>query len=462
MHYWAMESLHCVWYVEHQRHWKVNVWCGIFGDYIIGSCLIQGMMTSCAYACFLRETLLTLLKDLPLDIISWPARSPDLTPFDFFPVGKRRNIGCTTLFLRRQKKYRNAMWQLAEALHQKHFSPLVTCFICTCTRIARLPSTAVLSYVQYRIQCPFPMKTVTLHPPCLRNRGGVVVRLLSSHLGEQGSIPAGVVPGFLHVGIGLSADFLGDLQFPPPMHSGATHTHLTSPSLALMTSMLRAAQIIPLNHMLAVHRLHSRWSLPSPLDALLARRFAVFAHASLKVECKDNLRCHQGRHLRLGSHERTLSIEAAAAPTAMAHGVKCKAWFTCTPMTPNRQSRKPEKPIRSRPRFPRENRGLLLNGCSSFLLTVLRGRRTCEPGIRARLHGDTRPHTTDDQCPKEGYKCKRRILKPGLHAKRFRFPAELLPDFRTWDGAASWQVFSGVSLFSSAPYIPALLLTHVA
>ncbi|KAJ8877240.1 hypothetical protein PR048_021694 [Dryococelus australis] len=48
-----------------------------------------------------------------------------------------------------------------------------------------------------------------------------------------------------------------------------------------------------------------------------------------------------------------------------------KFWFTCTPITPNRQRGKLEQLIRSRPRFPRElcrHRGQLLIGCYSFPL----------------------------------------------------------------------------------------------
>ncbi|KAJ8869911.1 hypothetical protein PR048_028920 [Dryococelus australis] len=71
-------------------------------------------------------------------------------------------------------------------------------------------------------------------------RGGVEVRLLASHLGEPGSIPGGVAPGFSRVGIApdecrWSAGFLGDLPFPPPFNSGAA-TYLASSSLVLKTS----------------------------------------------------------------------------------------------------------------------------------------------------------------------------------------------------------------------------------
>ncbi|KAJ8887832.1 hypothetical protein PR048_014050 [Dryococelus australis] len=67
--------------------------------------------------------------------------------------------------------------------------------------------------------------------PCLlaRRRGGLVARLLASHTGRKpGSNSCWVAPGFSQVGIvpddaGWSAVFfsLGDLPFPPPLHSGA-------------------------------------------------------------------------------------------------------------------------------------------------------------------------------------------------------------------------------------------------
>ncbi|KAJ8898321.1 hypothetical protein PR048_003681 [Dryococelus australis] len=59
-------------------------------------------------------------------------------------------------------------------------------------------------------------------------RGGVVVRLLASRLGEPGSFPGGVTPGFSHVGIvlGYAAGrrvFSGISRIlpPPQLHSGA-------------------------------------------------------------------------------------------------------------------------------------------------------------------------------------------------------------------------------------------------
>ncbi|KAJ8874324.1 hypothetical protein PR048_025170 [Dryococelus australis] len=76
---------------------------------------------------------------------------------------------------------------------------------------------------------------------------GSAVSTLASHQGESGSIP-GQVTGFSQVGIVLDdavwlAGFLGVLQIPPPPHSGAAPYSFQSPSSALKTSLLRAAQI---------------------------------------------------------------------------------------------------------------------------------------------------------------------------------------------------------------------------
>ncbi|KAJ8869873.1 hypothetical protein PR048_028882 [Dryococelus australis] len=75
------------------------------------------------------------------------------------------------------------------------------------------------------------------------------------HPGEQGSIPGGVSSGFSHVGI-VAADaaarrvFSGISRFPRPFIPALLHTRLASLSLALKTSLLRAAQITSLTHAL--------------------------------------------------------------------------------------------------------------------------------------------------------------------------------------------------------------------
>ncbi|KAJ8868938.1 hypothetical protein PR048_030479 [Dryococelus australis] len=71
--------------------------------------------------------------------------------------------------------------------------------------------------------------------------GGVVVRLLASHLGESGSSPGGVVPGFSHVGI-VPDDAAGGRAFSRvsrflrPYIPALLDTRLTSSSLALKAS----------------------------------------------------------------------------------------------------------------------------------------------------------------------------------------------------------------------------------
>ncbi|KAJ8870980.1 hypothetical protein PR048_027282 [Dryococelus australis] len=69
-------------------------------------------------------------------------------------------------------------------------------------------------------------------------RGGIVVRLLASHQGEQSYIPGGVTPGFSHVGIAPDdvagrRVFSGISRFPPPLHSG---TAPCSPRFTLISS----------------------------------------------------------------------------------------------------------------------------------------------------------------------------------------------------------------------------------
>ncbi|KAJ8872690.1 hypothetical protein PR048_026303 [Dryococelus australis] len=81
---------------------------------------------------------------------------------------------------------------------------------------------------------------------------GRAVSLLASHLGEPGSIPGLVTPGFSQVGI-VPDDaagrrvFSGIFSFSHLFFLALFHTHLSSPSSALKISTLRAAQIFSLN-----------------------------------------------------------------------------------------------------------------------------------------------------------------------------------------------------------------------
>ncbi|KAJ8870024.1 hypothetical protein PR048_029035 [Dryococelus australis] len=84
----------------------------------------------------------------------------------------------------------------------------------------------------------------------------VGVRLLGSHLGEAASIPGGVAPGVLHVGIPLDDGFsLGSHVSLALAFRSCPYTYLTSPSsLALQTSMLRAAKSLYLLTQLCIYR----------------------------------------------------------------------------------------------------------------------------------------------------------------------------------------------------------------
>ncbi|KAJ8896989.1 hypothetical protein PR048_002335 [Dryococelus australis] len=103
-------------------------------------------------------------------------------------------------------------------------------------RVTELRNTAT-SHLPYRGHCFYFF---------LWGRGGLVVRLLASHLDEIGSIPGGVAPGCSHAGIvpGDAADwqvFPGISRFLRSCIPALLLTHLTS------ASSLRVAQISPLS-----------------------------------------------------------------------------------------------------------------------------------------------------------------------------------------------------------------------
>ncbi|KAJ8877574.1 hypothetical protein PR048_022029 [Dryococelus australis] len=88
-----------------------------------------------------------------------------------------------------------------------------------------------------------------LHPGCVLRRATVAERLVCSPPTKaiRAQFPAGSLRIFACGNRARrsrwSAGFLGDLQFPPPFHSGAAQYPLKSPSSACKTSMLRAVQV---------------------------------------------------------------------------------------------------------------------------------------------------------------------------------------------------------------------------
>ena len=106
---------------EHQHRYCINVWAGIAGDRLIGSHILSATLTGDIHAAFRQWTLLQLLETLPLEVrrrlrfqqdgvpahfsraarqvldnhyhnrwigrggpVSWPSRSTDSAPLDFF------------------------------------------------------------------------------------------------------------------------------------------------------------------------------------------------------------------------------------------------------------------------------------------------------------------------------------------------------------------------------------------
>jgi hypothetical protein len=66
--YWASENPHWMRQVPLQHQWKLNVWCGVVGDRVIGPHFFDGILTGNMYIDFLRNVLPTLLEEVPLDI----------------------------------------------------------------------------------------------------------------------------------------------------------------------------------------------------------------------------------------------------------------------------------------------------------------------------------------------------------------------------------------------------------
>lgn len=126
---WTAENQHWTQEVPLQHRWKINVWAGIVADRIVGPFFFEGNLDSRMYAEFLEEHVAELLEGIPLEIrrrmwwqqdgasshtariarailnrqypgrwiglrgpISWPPRSPDLTPLDFFLWGHIKNV----------------------------------------------------------------------------------------------------------------------------------------------------------------------------------------------------------------------------------------------------------------------------------------------------------------------------------------------------------------------------------
>lgn len=122
-HYWSIDNPRLTTEVRAQVRFSINVWCGILGDRIIGPYFYSGTLNGQRYFSFVQNDMLSLLEPIPDDerrsiifqqdgapahntnvvmnflrnnyngliannsATPWPARSPDLTPCDFFLWG---------------------------------------------------------------------------------------------------------------------------------------------------------------------------------------------------------------------------------------------------------------------------------------------------------------------------------------------------------------------------------------
>jgi hypothetical protein len=128
-HWWSYSNPHAIREHHHQARFSVNVWAGILGDKILGPYFIEGHLTGGTYLEMLQGVISEFLEDVPLVYLQdfyfqqdgapphyaqqvrqylnatygdrwigragpvpWPARSPDLTPCDFYLWGEIKRL----------------------------------------------------------------------------------------------------------------------------------------------------------------------------------------------------------------------------------------------------------------------------------------------------------------------------------------------------------------------------------
>ncbi|KAJ2940836.1 hypothetical protein O0L34_g10090 [Tuta absoluta] len=131
-HWWTYRNPHKIKQHSHQIRFSVNCWAGILNNHVIGPHFIEGHLTGGTYLEMLQNVIPDLLDDIPLSYIDqqdqmyyqhdgapahyqqavrqhlttefgerwigragpvpWPARSPDLTPLDFYLWGEVKRL----------------------------------------------------------------------------------------------------------------------------------------------------------------------------------------------------------------------------------------------------------------------------------------------------------------------------------------------------------------------------------
>jgi len=128
-HCWSIENPHETYDKHFQHKFSVNIWCGIINNQLVGPFILEGPLTGEIYLRFLQEELSLLMENIPLrnrvqmwlqhdgapphfsrqvtaflnnsyhdrwigrgGPVSWPPRSPDLTPLDYFLWGHMKSM----------------------------------------------------------------------------------------------------------------------------------------------------------------------------------------------------------------------------------------------------------------------------------------------------------------------------------------------------------------------------------
>lgn len=127
--HWTQQNPHWLITIDNQRIWKVNVWCGIIGDQILGPIFFDENLDRFRYAALIEQDLPNLLENLPLQLrlnmwfqqdgapahtarmsrqilngtfpnrwigkfgpVNYPPRSPDLTVLDYYLWGRIKDL----------------------------------------------------------------------------------------------------------------------------------------------------------------------------------------------------------------------------------------------------------------------------------------------------------------------------------------------------------------------------------
>ncbi|KAJ8881411.1 hypothetical protein PR048_017892 [Dryococelus australis] len=172
------------------------------------------------------------------------------------------------------------------------------------------------------------------------------------------------VCAILAVRCSLSAGFIGYLLLPPPQGWRKQETY--SPRFALIDL---GGRPLACTHSELQCPLLSAVNSSATLTGHLLGPNQAWAHASLQVVLQQNAK-DAASHV-IGNDARKWVGEEDERWYERSKDVQQGSPFTCTPITPNRQSGKLEQPLTIRLLFPRVNRGRLVIGCSSFPLCLL-------------------------------------------------------------------------------------------